>query len=317
MTTLRPFIVRNRVIFASYGLALLMLIVVSLFRPGFGSLENLRTLTIDASIIGIVALGQTFVILTGGIDLSIPWTLNSAAIMLTLFTQGHDANLIWAVPLILVLAAGIGLINGVGVTILGISPVIMTLGVNAILQGALVGYTSGGQPGSVSPPLIVFLAQGNVAGFPVELILWLVIIVLATLLLSFTRLGRSVYAIGNNALAARFSGVSVGRVRIFVYCFSAVASALAGIVLTGRVGRSYLGMGDLYLFASVAAVAIGGGSILGGSGHYLGTVAGTLVLTLIAGLLPIFNVPASAQQVLYGLIVLGMVLLARDRARSR
>jgi ribose transport system permease protein len=264
-----------------------------------------------------VALGQTFVILTGGIDLSIPWTLNSAAVMLTLFTKGHDENLIWAVPLILVMALVIGLINGIGVTLLGISPVIMTLGMNAILQGALVGYTSGGRPGSVAPPAISFLAQGNVAGIPVDLILWLAIIVVATLLLSFTTLGRSVYAIGNNALAARFSGISVTRVRIFVYCFSALSSALAGIILTGRVGRSYLGMGDLYLFASVAAVAIGGGSILGGSGHYLGTVAGTFILTLIAGLLPIFNMPASAQQILYGLIVLGMVLLARGRAAER
>lgn len=317
MTALQTFIVRNRVILASYGLALLMLLVISLFRPGFGSIENLRTLAIDASIIGIVALGQTLVILTGGIDLSIPYTLNSAAVILTLLTQGKNDNLVWAVPLVLLMALLIGLINGIGVTIIGISPVIMTLGMNAILLGALVGFTSGGRPGSNAPPAIIFLAKGRIAEIPVDLILWAVIIVGTTLLLSFTTLGRSIYAIGNNALAARFSGVSVRRVRIVVYCISSLSAALAGIVLTGRFERSYLGMGDLYLFASVAAVAIGGGSILGGSGHYLGTVAGTFVLTLIAGLLPIFNMPASAQQVLYGLIVLGMVLLARGRAVER
>ncbi len=317
MTAVRPFISRNRVIFASYVLALVMLIGISLFRPGFGSVEHLRSLAIDASIIGLVALGQTLVILTGGIDLSIPWTLNSAAILLTLLTQGQDNNLIWAIPVILIVAVGIGLINGIGVTLLGISPVIMTLGMNAILEGALVGYTSGGRPGSNAPPAIAFVAQGTVAGIPVDLLLWLVIIVIATLLLSFTTLGRSIYAIGNNALTARFSGINVRRTRILVYCISAVGAAIAGIVLTGRIGSSYLGMGDLYLFSSVAAVAIGGGSILGGSGHYLGTVAGAFVLTLIAGLLPIFNMPASAEQILYGLIVLGMVLLARGRAVER
>ncbi len=317
MTALRPFVIRNRVILASYGLALLLLIGISLFRPGFSSADHLVTLGIDASIIGFVGLGQTLVILTGGIDLSIPYTLNSAALLLTLLTQGHDAALVWAIPLILVMAVLIGLVNGIGVTLLGISPVIMTLGVNAILQGALVGYTSGGRPGSVAPPAISFLAQGKVAGLPTDLILWLIIIVVATLLLSFTTLGRWIYAIGNNPIAARFSGVPVRRVRVFVYCFSALAAAIAGITLTGRFGRSYLGMGDLYLFSSVAAVAIGGGSILGGSGHYLGTVAGALILTLIAGLLPIFNIPTSAEQVLYGLIVLGMVLLARGRTVER
>jgi len=317
MSALRPFFLRSRVILASYGLALVMLVVATLFRPSFGSIEHLRTLAIDASIIGFVALGQTFVILTGGIDLSIPWTLNSAAILLTLLTGGKDDALIWAVPLILSMAALIGFINGAGITLLGISPVIMTLGMNAILQGALVGYTSGGRPGSTAPPAISFLAQGSIGGIPVDLILWVVIIIGATLILSYTTLGRSIYAIGNNALAARFSGIDVRRVRIFVYMFSAVTAALAGIILTGRIGRSYLGMGDLYLFASVAAVAIGGGSILGGSGHYLGTVAGTFVLTLVAGLLPIFNLPASTQQILYGVIVLGMVLLARGRAAER
>lgn len=317
MTAVHPFVSRNRVIFASYGLALLMLLVITLFRPSFGTIQNLRALAVNASIIGIVALGQTLVILTGGIDLSIPYTLNSAAILLTLLTQGRDENLIWAIPVILVMAAAIGLVNGIGVALLGISPVIMTLGMNAILTGALVGYTSGGRPGSNAPPAISFVGQGAIGGIPVDLILWAVIIVVATLLLSFTTLGRSIYAIGNNALASRFSGINVRRTRILVYCISAVGAAIAGIVLTGRIGSSYLGMGDLYLFSSVAAVAIGGGSILGGSGHYLGTVAGAFVLTLIAGLLPIFNIPSSAEQVLYGVIVLGMVLLARGRTAER
>lgn len=321
MTAARQFVSRNRGIFASYGVALLVLIIIGLHRPSFITIDNLRTQAIQASFIGIIALGQTLVILTGGIDLSIPYTLNSAAILLTSLTQGHDNNLVWAIPLILLMAAVVGLVNGIGVALLGISPVIMTLGMNAILQGALVEFTAGGRPGSNAPPAISFVGQGAIGGIPVDLILWAVIIVVITLLLSYTTLGRSIYAIGNNALASRFSGINVRRTRILVYCISAVGAAIAGMVLTGRFGSSYLGMGDPYLFSSVAAVAIGGGSILGGSGHYLGTVAGALVLTLIAALLSSFNMGSdAADQILYGVIVLGMVLLAllgRGRVAER
>lgn len=308
---------RYRTILLSYLLALGLLVGISIVRPGFGSPDHLRSLAIEASIIGIVGLGQTLVILTGGIDLSIPWTLNSVAVLLTLFAAGKNENLVWAIPVVLGLALGIGLLNGVGISLLGISPVIMTLGMNAMLQGILLGYTSGGRPGSTAPPAVAFLALGDIGGIPTDLIFWALVILAGSVLLGLTTTGRRIYAIGNNAVAARFSGVSVRRVQIAVYCLSALTAGIAGIVLTGKIGRSFLGMGDLYTFASVAAVAIGGASILGGSGNYLGTVAGAFTLTLIAGLLPIFNLPASFQQILYGLIVLVMVLLARNRALER
>jgi len=128
--------------------------------------------------------------------------------------------------------------------------------------------------------------------------------------LTWTALGRHLYALGTNRTVALFSGVATLRVTVVTYVVSGVAAALAGIVLTGYTGQAYLGMGDPYLFSSVAAVAIGGASILGGSGHYLGTVAGALILTVLAGLLPILNLNPAALQIIYGLVILVTVAAA-------
>ncbi|MCL6443103.1 MAG: ABC transporter permease [Alicyclobacillus sp.] len=307
---------KNRVIAFSYGVAVLFWLAVGILRPEFFSLSSLRTLLVSAAVIGIVALGQTFVILIGGIDLSIPWTLNSVAILMTLLAKQSNGPLLWVLPLLLCGAALVGVINGLAIAYLGISPVIMTLGMNSILEGALLVYT-GGTPGNNAPPMIQWIAQGSIAHVPVLLPLWLVLIAISVLILSFTTLGRRIYAVGNSSVAAYFSGTNVRVVQVIVYGLSGLSAGIAGIVLTGWVGQAYLGMGDTYLFESVAAVAIGGASILGGSGHYAGTVAGALILTVLAALLPVFNLPNSVQEILYGLVVLVAVLVARNKDQER
>jgi ribose transport system permease protein len=299
----------NRSILFAYAGALLLFVATSAFSTGFASENHIRILLIQASFIGIVALGQSFVILGGGIDLSIPWTLNGAAILVTLFANGHNGPLVWAIPLVLGMGAVVGLVNGLGITLLGVSPIIMTLGMNVILSGALLLYTNG-SPTAVAPPAIESLATGRVGPIPYDTILWVALAALATLVLTWTALGRQLYAVGTNRTVAQFSGIAISRVSIVTYIVSGLTSALAGIVLTGYVGQAYLGMGDPYLFSSVAAVAIGGASILGGSGHYLGTVAGALILTALAGLLPILNLDPAALQIIYGLVILVTVAAA-------
>jgi ribose transport system permease protein len=308
-----PFALRrfagNRNILFAYAGAVLLFAVTSAFSTGFASANHLRILLIQASFIGIVALGQSFVILGGGIDLSIPWTLNGAAILVTLFANGHDAPLVWAIPLVLGLGALVGLVNGLGIALLGVSPIIMTLGMNVILSGALLLYTNG-SPTAVAPQAIQSLATGRIGPIPYNTILWVTLAALATLVLTWTAFGRHLYAVGTNRTVAQFSGIGISRVGIVTYVVSGLTSALAGIVLTGYVGQAYLGMGDPYLFSSVAAVAIGGASILGGSGHYLGTVAGAMILTVLAGLLPILNLDPAALQIIYGLVILVTVAAA-------
>jgi ribose transport system permease protein len=308
-------IVQNRSILLAYAGATAIFVVTSIFSPGFASENHVRVLLIEASFIGIVAIGQTFVIIGGGIDLTVPWTLNGAAILVSLFADDANGPLVWAIPLVLALGAGVGLVNGVGIAILGINPIIMTLGANVIIFGAVLGYTHGSPP-APAPPDIEYLATGRVGPVPVNTVIWAALTVLATIALTWTAFGRHLYALGTNRTVAQFSGIAVARVTIATYVISGVTGALAGILLTGYTGQAYLGMGEAFLFSSVAAVAIGGASILGGSGHYLGTVAGALILTVLAGLLPILNLDEAARQVIYGAVILVTVALATIRGRG-
>jgi ribose transport system permease protein len=188
----------------------------------------------------------------------------------------------------------------------------MTLGVNGVLEGGLLLITNGSQSPN-APHTIVHLATGTVLGVPIAVIIWVAIALLAWLALSRTPFGRKLYAVGTNPTVARLSGVSAGRVTVYSYVISALCSAVAGILLVGYVGQAYLGMGDAYLFTSVAAVIIGGASILGGSGHYMGTVAGALILTVLTSLLPILNLNPAALQVVYGAVILVTVAIASVR----
>jgi len=306
---------RHRAILLAYLGMIVLLLLTSVVAPGFLSPTHLRSTAVLAAFIGIVALGQTFVIIGGGIDLSVPWVLNSAAVLMTLLAGSQDAPLLWIVPMLLAAGALVGMVNGLGVAIFGVPPIIMTLAVNVILQGGILVYT-GGAPTSTAPAAIQFLAVGRVAGFPVVLILWIVLAALATILLSKTAFGRYLYAIGTSATVAEFSGVPTLRTTVLAYTLSGFTAALAGMLLTGYTAQAYLGMGDPYLFTSIAAVAIGGASILGGSGHYIGTIAGALVLTILTGLLPALNLSSGALLIVYGVVILVTVSLASEALSS-
>lgn len=309
------FSARNRPVLLAYLGMILLLLVTALFSPGFLSESNLRSTLILAAFVGIVGLGQTFVIIGGGIDLSIPWVLNSAAILMALLCAGQDLPLVWVVPLVLAGGAAIGVLNGVGVAIFGVPPIVMTLATNVILQGLILVYT-GGSPSPSAPALIKFLAVGRIGPVPVIGLIWLLLAVVASVLLSRTAFGRHLYALGTSATVAEFSGVPTRRTTILTYLTSGLTAAGAGILLPGYSGQAYLGMGDAYLFTSIAAVAIGGASILGGSGNYLGTIAGALVLTILTGLLPALNLSSGALLVVYGVVILLTVSIGSDAVAS-
>lgn len=302
---------RHRAIVLAYLGMIVLLLLTSLFSPGFLSGSHLRSMSVLAAFIGIVALGQTFVIIGGGIDLSVPWVLNCAAILMTLIAGGQNEPLVWAIPLILAAGAAVGALNGAGVALFGVPPIIMTLAVNVILQGSILVYT-GGAPPATAPQLIQFLAVGRVGFFPVVVIIWIVLAIAASVLLSKTAFGRQLYAVGSSPTVAEFSGVPIVRTTILAFTVSGFTAALAGMLLTGYTAQAYLGMGDPYLFTSIAAVAIGGASILGGSGHYIGTIAGAFVLTILTGLLPALNLSNGALLIVYGVVILVTVSLASD-----
>lgn len=289
--------------------------LVSLYSPGFANPNNVGTLIIGAAFIGIVAIGQTLVIVGGGIDLSIPWTLTGSAMLVTSLARSDDGALIWAIPVCLAFGALVGTINGVGIARLGIPPIVMTLSANVVLQGLLLVVTRGFPP-PPSPGALQWVGSGRIGIVPVMLLVWIALAVVALVVERLTAFGRYLFAMGSDRTVATLSGVPVGRTTIVAYAISGITAAFAGILLAGNAKQSYLGMGDPFLFTSIAAVAIGGASILGGTGSYLGSIAGALLLTVLTGLLPILRLEQGALRVVYGLVILGAVALAAPQVQA-
>jgi Ribose/xylose/arabinose/galactoside ABC-type transport systems, permease components len=271
-----------------------------------------NSLIVLSSFLAILALGQGTVILTGGLDLSIPWTIGLCGILLAGMVKGSDAALVYAVPIVLVIGALIGMLNGVGIVALGLSPIVMTLAVNGLLQGAALLY-SGGTPDGFSSPMLRAFMTTKILGMTPVVPFLVLFVVFAVLLLGRTAFGRRVYAIGNSERAAELSGIPVKRVTIAVYMLSGFCAALVGILLTGFSGQASLGMGDEYLLPSIAVVVVGGALITGGRGSYIGMLGGVFLLTALQMLLAGTTIPISARSILYGLVILGAIIALRDR----
>ncbi|MCC2629559.1 MAG: transporter permease [Thermomicrobiales bacterium] len=304
---------QNRALLIPYGLILILLAAAAIRAPGFVSGANLSQQLVLASYLGIIAGGQTLVILTGGIDLSIAWNLNLAAILLTQLSE--QMPVFWAAVAALGCAAFVGLINGLGIAYLRIPSLVMTLGMNAVLAGVTLVYTNGSPQGD-APQFSRDLAVGKIGGvIHWALIFWALFSVALIFLLRRTVYGKRLYAIGNNPRAAYLSGVPVRWVLVLTYTLCGLCAGLGGIMLTGYSQQSYLGMGDLYVLPAIAAVVIGGTSILGGSGGYTGTIAGAITVVLLQNVLQIVGIQPAGQQILYGLIILLMLFVYGRNAR--
>ena len=287
--TIKAIIKKNQGVVFCYLIALVLFAGFSVYMPGFARLSHIRTVFLESALIGIVALGQTLVVITGGIDLSVAWMMTIGAYMVSNLVNSSNANLVWGIPLMLVVTFGLGAINGFCISCLRVPAIVMTLGMNIILQGALVALTQG------SPYLVI---------------IWIIMTVVVMLALFKMKYGRKLFAIGNNATVAKYSGIRVDNTIILSYAISGMTAGIAGALLAGKVGSCYLAMGDTYQFQSIAAVAIGGTSMLGGKGNYLGTVAGSLTITILLGILVALNLPFGVQTMAYGLIVLISVIVS-------
>ncbi len=280
--------------------------------PGFQSLDNIWSVATAGSFIAVAAAGQGLVVLTGGIDLSVPWVMTLGGILLTGWTNGDNGALIWAFPLVLVVGAAIGAANGAGVTVLGMAPVIVTIAMNSIAQGIVLVSTKGTPKGS-APPLLRDVMTNKVAGVPIIVVALVVFAAAVVLAMSRTAPGKRTYAVGNSELVARLSGVRVPAVLIGVYAISGVCSVLAGMMLAGASSQSFLGMGDQYLLPSIAAVVIGGASILGGRGNYAGSFGGAIFLALLTSVLAASSVSEATREIIFGVVILLAVIAVRER----
>jgi ribose transport system permease protein len=302
---------RRRTLVA-FGAAALVFVVGGFLHSGFASGDSIKAILVIASFVGFVAAGQTFVILVGGIDLSVPWVLNGAGILFATSSLGHNDRAVPALLLALGLGLAVGLVNGFCVSYLAVPAVVMTLAMNGIMEGLTLGRTKGltcGSCASYAPRVLQDAVHKSVAGVPAGLVLWFGVIIAATFALSFTTFGRKVYATGNNATAAFLAGVNVRLVTLVLYMLSGLFAALAGIVLVSYSGQPSLGMGDPFLFQSIAAAVIGGISILGGRGSYLGTVAGAVSLVGLISLLQAENMPEYGRSIVYGVAILVVLVL--------
>ncbi|MFJ9896784.1 ABC transporter permease [Streptomyces sp. NPDC091280] len=283
-----------------------------LFADGFDSLANFRYLVQTASFLGIVAVGQTLVVVMSGIDLSVSGVVALSAVVCAKVASGTGGG-ITAVLVALALSALVGAVNAAGVVWLRVPPMVMTLASGTVLAGALLVYTDG-SPSSARLPLLDSLANGRLLGVPWAFVLWLVVTAAAGWLLHASRTGRYAFALGSGESAARASGVPLAATAFTAYVGCALLAGVAGLVLLGFTGTSSLTMGNPYQLLSIASVVLGGTSILGGRGHLLGTVAGALLLTLLTALLTSWNLSEGVRQVVLGVLIIGLLLVyARER----
>jgi ribose transport system permease protein len=223
-----------------------------------------------------------------------------------------------AIPFGIGCGVALGLLNGFGVAYLRIPSMIITLAVNAVAQGLMVVHTGGFSPQDSSSPAMRTLATGDfVFGLPNALLVWAVVGAGAIFLLNRTTFGRAVYGIGNRERAAYLSGIDTQRVVLIAFAIAGGLSAFGGVLLAGYASKAAQAMGDAYLLPAIAAVVLGGASILGGRGSYLGTIAGVILITLLQSILSVVQMSEAGRQITYGVVIIAMLLLYGREGRAR
>ena len=294
-----------------YGLLIvfgIICLIISLITPQFLTVSNLTIIVTQVSINALLAFGVTFVIITGGIDLSLGSIVAVSGV--TSAMLAHPDSYPVLIPIIMGLLAGLlmGVFNGFIITKSKIAPFIVTLGTMTIGRG-LALILSDGRPVSNLSDSFNYLGSGTVLGIPVLILIFILVFALCSIVLSKTILGRYIYAIGGNEQAARASGINIDRVKLSVYSISGLLAGLAGILLASRITTGQPNAGAGFELDAIAAVVIGGTSTAGGRGTMVGTLIGVLLIGVINNGLDLLNVTSYYQQIVMGIIIIGAVVL--------
>jgi len=296
-------LLRTRTIVALILLLLAFVAGIEVARPGTVNAIWASNMLLFAAPLGIIAAGQTLVMLTGGIDLSVANVATASA-----YLMATHSGLGVAPAILYGLGVGfvVGLINGIGVALLRVQPLVMTLGTGLMTEGMLVVYSQKKMADAPRvPQFIEDLGAGkSLGGIPNDLIVWAPIAIILVLVLRRTGYGRLLYAIGDNSKACRLAGIRVWRILLLNYVTCGLLAAAAGLIIVGGTNSAELRLAEVYLLPSVAAVIIGGTSIFGGRGGYSGTIIGALILTVLNSILTLLDVPESVRQILSGAIIL-------------
>lgn len=292
---------------------ILLVVVISILNTAFLDLSNLLNLLRQVSINGLIAFGMTFVILTGGIDLSVGSILAlSSAFTAILITSGLDP----IVALIVGVLGGflLGVFNGVLVTFGSMAPFIATLATMTIFRGLTLVVTDGNPITDLGDSyLFQLFGKGYFFGIPVPAVTMIIVFIILTIILQKTTFGRHTYAIGGNEVASKISGIKVNKVKILIYGISGLMSALAGAILTSRLNSAQPTAGTSYELDAIAAVVLGGTSLTGGKGRIVGTFIGVLIIGVLNNGLNLLGVSSFYQQVVKGVVILIAVLIDRKK----
>ena len=287
----------------------LIFVALSIASPRFLTAGNLINVARQISLNGMLAVGVTFVLLTGGVDLSLGSVVALAGVTAASFA--HPGDYPAAVPILVGVFTGIacGATNGLVVTRGRVAPFIVTLGMMTVARGLALVFSDGRPVSNLSPDLLRL--AGDLGPLPIPVLILAAAALAAWAFLGNTRLGRYVYAVGGNENAARAAGIDVGRVKTFAYTVSGAMAGLAGVVLAARITTGQPNAGVAYELDAIAAVVIGGTSLSGGVGGVGGTLLGALLMGVINNGLDLLNVSSYYQQIVKGVIIVGAVWLDR------
>jgi ribose transport system permease protein len=295
------------------GIIVVLLVFFSAAAPGFLSAENLQNNLRQMAVVGILAVGETFVIITAGIDLSVGSMLGLGGI-LTALALSATWPLVLVVPMTLAVGMGVGWINGWLIKGGALPPFIVTLGMLGILRG-LTQIVGNGQQVAFRAPALVGFASDKFLGIPNLFWVLLVIGILAGVFLRFTRRGRYIYAVGSNLEGARRAGINVGATIVTVYVLSGVLAALAGILITARQAQGDPNAGTGYELDAIAAAVLGGASLFGARGSILGTFLGVLLVQIMTNGLNLMNFDPQVARMLEGALLIAFVFADQQRKR--
>ncbi|MBF2756437.1 ABC transporter permease subunit [Staphylococcus sp. GDY8P57P] len=292
---------------------ILLIIVVSILNPSFLDLSNLLNLLRQISINGLIAFGMTFIILTGGIDLSVGSILAlSSAFIALMITSGVDP--IIALIIGVLIGFVLGAVNGLLVTKGNMAPFIATLATMTIFRGLTLVITDGNPITNLGDSyLFQLFGKGYFIGIPVPAVTMIIVFIILLIILQKTTFGRHTYAIGGNEVAAKISGIKVNKIKIFIYGISGLMSALAGGILTSRLNSAQPTAGMSYELDAIAAVVLGGTSLTGGKGRIVGTLIGVLIIGVLNNGLNLLGVSSFYQQLVKGVVILIAVLIDRKK----
>ncbi|WP_172925485.1 ribose ABC transporter permease [Streptococcus sp. 1343] len=291
---------------------IILMAVITIINSNFLTANNLLNLLLQVTSNALIAFGMTFVILTGGIDLSVGSILAlSSALTAGLLGSGMPVTL--AILISLILGCILGMMNGLLISYGKLAPFIVTLATMTIFRGATLVYTNGNPitKGLSDTFLFQFLGQGYIVGIPFPVIIMFIVFIVLYVLLHKTAFGKSVYAIGGNEKAAYISGVKLNKVKIIIYSISGMMASISGLIITSRLNSAQPTAGASYEMDAIAAVVLGGTSLSGGKGRILGTLIGALIIGVLNNGLNIIGVSAFWQQVVKGVVILIAVLIDR------